>query len=253
MLSESQRRRDRFMPSLASRSILLWLRWDHHIEICAFEGDCDSTTARCINNYEVALVSADLPGQEPVNTLYQEYRQFPAEGAGDLLTLRATASEGPFAPCPVGDDGRQARPTSLHLPQTPPFVRPLARASMDGASTHAHAIIAWCPNVGSQVPCAPLEMLYRGARISGFEPPNNLRFYVENIELTRVAAINDASFTLGAKEERAATAKFANDHRIVGGGMRGRGGDGKQPRMKAVYIRRTWRASVSLQQMFRAH
>jgi len=122
-------------------------RWDHHIEICSFEGDCDPTSARCINNYMVALVSKEQPSAAPINVFYQDYKQFPAEGAGDILTLRATPKEGPYAPCPVGNDARQ-------------------------------------------LPCAPPEMVYRGALVTSFVPPNQLNFYVDGVTIESVDEID---------------------------------------------------------------
>jgi len=141
-------------------------KWDHHIEICAFEGQCDPNTASCINNYQVSLVTADAAGQPEVNVLYQEYKQFPAEGAGDLLALRATPDQGPYAPCPVSDDGRQA-------------------------------------------PCAPPEMMYRGARITGFVPPNYIRFYVDTVKVVKLADIGSAGFSLIVEYDIAWSDRYA--------------------------------------------
>jgi len=49
---------------------------------------------------------------------------------------------------------------------------------------------------GRQVPCAPPEMMYRGARITGFVPPQKMRFYVDNVAVQRVSAISTGSFAL---------------------------------------------------------
>ena len=76
--------------------------WDHNLEVCAYEGDCGPLDSQCINAYTLEM--QDDLGE---NVYFLTPTQIPADGAGDLLMLRATPSKGPYPPCPIGTDGRQ--------------------------------------------------------------------------------------------------------------------------------------------------
>ena len=52
--------------------------WDHNIEICAYQGDCDSNTFECINNYRVELLANNVyQPDQLVDVLYYNITQFP--------------------------------------------------------------------------------------------------------------------------------------------------------------------------------
>lgn len=102
--------------------------WDHNIEVCAHEVGCSPNDFFCLNVYSLALVTND-PAESggPANVYLRQSEQFPQYGAGDVLGVRAIPTSGPFAPCPVGVDGRQTPCSPLVDGMRPPgFVAPEA-------------------------------------------------------------------------------------------------------------------------------
>ena len=102
--------------------------WDHNLEVCAYVGDgdheCDPKSAQCINAYTL-----QMQDEENGNVYFVRPTQIPADGAGDLLMLRASPANGPYAPCPIDADGVQV--PCMNADETHKGVKPSGFAPAD--------------------------------------------------------------------------------------------------------------------------